>query len=171
MGTTPCPHAPLNISGVLKMPRTTGDGLSNDALDGWLKKRLGRKAYLGAVPVDALPETLKDGQGLIVNLQPSSEGGSHWVCVSHQHGQCLYVDPFGGPPDDRVLTLMRRSKGTPLVSTSAYQPRDSDACGLFCGFVLAHHGRVPLYDLLYVMLRPDSDKRNDRVVRQWAKRQ
>ena len=129
----------------------------------------GTPGYRGAVPVDRLPKTLKQGQSLIINLQTSQEGGSHWVCLKHLSGLSLYFDPFGAPPDDRVLALLHRSGGTPYVNNSQYQHKDSDRCGAYCAYVLQNvRSTNDIYRVLYEDLKPGwstaIQKRNEKRV-------
>ena len=129
----------------------------------------GMQGYRGAVPVDRLPKTLKQGQSLIINLQTSQEGGSHWVCLKHLPGLSLYFDPFGAPPDDRVLALLHRSGGTPYVNNSQYQHKDSDRCGAYCAYVLQNvRSTKDIYRVLYEDLKPGwstaIQKRNEKRV-------
>ena len=115
----------------------------------------GVSGFLGVFPVDTLPRPLKAGQSCIVNLQPSDEAGSHWVCCSRQTAHPVYIDPFGAEPDDRVKTWLG---GHPVVSIGDYQGLRSQQCGEFCVYLLRHlaeHG--DLYRALYNDLVPDGN--------------
>jgi len=142
----------------------TGRGTTNHELDAKLK---GTTGYLGARSVDQIPNRLRAGQSLIVNLQDSTQGGSHWVCVAVLPRHVLYFCPFGGAPDPRVLAMMERSRGRRSIinTTSQYQHSDSGSCGHFCVYVLRRLSEgVSLYDVLYTDLDPMPTKRNERVI-------
>ena len=121
----------------------------------------GVPGFVGVFAVDALPRPLKAGQSCIINLQTSSEAGSHWVCCSRQTAHPVYIDPFGAEPDDRVKRWLG---GHPVVSTGDYQQMRSEQCGQFCVYLLRHlaeHG--DLYRALYDDLVPDGN--NEKCVR------
>ena len=144
----------------------SGRGSSSADLD---RAMQGVAGYQGAVPVDRLPKTLKPRQSVIVNLQTSAEGGSHWVCAKHLRGLSLYFDPFGGQPDDRVLGLLHRSGGKAYINNAQYQNKDSDRCGAYCVYVLQRiQEPKDIYRVLYEDLRPGwsagAQKRNEKRV-------
>lgn len=132
---------------------------TTDQLDDAMKDVRG---FLGTVPVDMLPTTpLKDNQSVIVNLQTSTEGGSHWVCCCRVKGRNVYFCPFGSPPDDRVVRFLG---STCIISTGKYQQLQSKQCGQFCVFFLRHLlQHKDMYRALYDDLRPDED--NERIVK------
>jgi len=136
---------------------------SNGQLDNAMR---GVKGFLGTKGVDEIPQRLRKGQSLIINLQKSTEGGSHWVCArALDDGRAFYFDSYGGNPDDRVLAMLKRTSPRVVNNTSMYQKKDTDTCGHFCVFVLKHLANgTSLYDVLYKHLTPDPSARNERAV-------
>ena len=73
----------------------------------------------------------------IVNLEPSSKGGSHWVCWWIKGDEKYFFDSFGAPPDKRILKYMKKiDKNKILFSTYQIQNFNDTVCGQWCLFVL-----------------------------------
>jgi hypothetical protein len=124
---------------------------SNVELDDAMR---GVRGYMGCVPVDGLPKRLKQHACCIINLQTGDEDGSHWVCCACVGGHRVYFDPFGAPPDDRVVRWLEPT----AVNTGRYQHLDSEQCGEFCVYLLHHlmrHGDI--YQALYEDIVPGAD--------------
>lgn len=145
----------------------SGRGTSNHDLNH--KMRL-IKGYKGAVSVDQIPPRLRKGESIIVNLEDSSQGGSHWVCVIVLPKFVLYFCPFGGSPDPRVVSMMERSRGRRMIinTSSQYQMDDADSCGHFCVYTLTRlQTPSDLYTVLYEDLDPLPTPRNEKTVRKF----
>ena len=125
----------------------------------------GIAGFRGTVAVDKIPAKLKKGESLIINLQTSGEGGSHWVCArALDDGRAFYFDSYGGRPDDRVLAMLKRTSPRIMSNSSQYQKKETGTCGHFCVLVLRLLAEgVPLYDVLYKRITPEPSARNERV--------
>jgi hypothetical protein len=80
---------------------------------------------------DTIPNRAWQNERAVVNLQPQSSDGSHWVCYNKK-GSCVhYFDSFGdlrAPPE-----LQRYLKGcTIFYNTKREQSFDSVVCGHLC---------------------------------------
>jgi hypothetical protein len=135
---------------------------SNSQLDEAMRGVVG---FRGTVPVDQIPRKLGEGESVIINLQTSGEGGSHWVCAKAlDDGRALYFDSYGGRPDDRVLAMLKRTSPKVVTNTSQYQKKETGTCGHFCVLVLRLLAEeVPLYTVLYKRLTPEPSAKNERV--------
>ena len=125
------------------------------------------KKYLGCFAIDALPARLRPGQSLIVNQDRAAGGGTHWMAVASAHGLLAIFDPFGGPPDPRILAMGRASTGKVFANTLQYQPATSSACGPLSAYFIdciQHHDP---YVVLYKDLIPSTSKRNSQVALRW----
>lgn len=95
-----------------------------------LAKELKIKNYLGAFPDDIsieLPQTAR----FVMNYQGSDEGGSHWYGVIRKGKEAFVYDSLGAPPDDRLLSLLRKNKVTKVhYSTKRTQRDDDNVCGV-----------------------------------------
>ena len=106
--------------------------LSNIDINKYAKK-LGLRNFRGCYMRDELnnlkSDTIESG---ILNLNLSTESGSHWTCWYRNHNKKYYFDSFGlSPPNELVdpsgsKTLARRnwSIGSP-AAVSATQPSRS----------------------------------------------
>ena len=94
-----------------------------------------RSRFLGVFPSDRIPVPRKDleQQYLIINLDPASRPGSHWVAVHLKGKRGLYFDSYGKAPfiykirkylddhcDDWTFNKIQRQSYTSTV------------CGQFC---------------------------------------
>ena len=142
-------------------------GTTNVELD---NKLASVKNFFGSRAFDMIPEKIKNGQSIIVNLQDSQHGGTHWACVIVLPKHVLYFCPFGGTADPKVVKMMEKSRGhrSLINTTSQYQDLSKDSCGHFCVFLIKRLSEgACLYDILYNELDPFASKRNERTVRRF----
>jgi len=116
----------MNGSGI----NSNNEPLSNFQLDDKLKDV---KGYLGCFSRDEIP-TLKPGQSIIINLEPHTESGSHWVCLICRPNNNIYLDSFGVAPPEEVLKLR---PGKTLYNAQQYQELTSSRCGMFCAYFIS----------------------------------
>ena len=78
----------------------------------------------------------------IMNLNTSSEPGSHWTCYYSNDTNVFYFDSFGEPPPIELLKYLKSdlefSKDLPVIKRNALtvQHDQSTECGSLCLFVL-----------------------------------
>ena len=132
------------------------------------KAMKGVKGFKGVVPLDGLPTRLNKGDKYIINYQPISEGGSHWIGLCVLGNKAVVFDSFGAKPPEAVVALIKKS-GLGLVANSAtYQMARSGACGEFAVYFLAHtHDYDSLYKVLYEDLEPEPVLHNELVVKRF----
>jgi hypothetical protein len=75
----------------------------------------------------------------ILNLENSSEGGSHWVALIGTQ----YFDPYGVPPTKAISRFAKE------YSVLGYQSLSQEDCGFFCIYFIDNwlKGRNPLFKL------------------------
>lgn len=81
--------------------------------------------------IDTLPKYPNDRESAIVNLETSSENGSHWVCYSKNKNVINYFDSFGNlkPPPQ----LLKYFKGLNVFyNRDRVQKWNSSICGHLC---------------------------------------
>lgn len=95
----------------------------------------GEGRFLGTFPRDLLPANPGRSRGLIINLDESTESGSHWVAIYFDdNGKADYFDSFGLPP----LTLEIKkflSENAPrgwIFNDQCFQSLSSNTCGAYC---------------------------------------
>jgi len=95
---------------------------------------------------------ISDLESLIINIDHSSNDGTHWTCLFTRNNACVYFDSFGLPPPTEVTTYC--NKPIPrLFSTFPLQKPHEVICGHLCIFVLYRLGNgddfPTVLDMLY----------------------
>lgn len=89
----------------------------------------------------------------IVNTDPRSKPGSHWVAIfAPQRSKIEYFDPYGIPPFvNSIIKFIRRNSKRWYFNDLQFQPSAplSTACGLYCIlFVRIRCGRIGFNDFV-----------------------
>ena len=91
--------------------------------------------FVGVFPLDGLPRGI-DGRRtikLIVNLEPRSLPGSHWVAIYRRDGKAFYFDTFGRlPPKDIHTWLSNNSRTWTNFDKTIQLANDKVSCGYIC---------------------------------------
>ena len=74
----------------------------------------------------------KNNYNVIVNLQNSGQGGSHWICLIIRNKNWLYVDSFGGYPHLRIIKHCLKNNKNLGYSAYICQDLKAQTCGLYC---------------------------------------
>src|SRR5271154_4556391 len=61
---------------------------------------------------------------MIVNLDPASQPGSHWVAIYRRHGRAYYFDSFGQHPPDTIRNCLVDNSDSYRHYPRAIQSRD-----------------------------------------------
>lgn len=103
----------------------------------------------GVYACDRLPEKTKHFKAFIVNLDPASEPGSHWVAIYFENGKCYYFCSYGTRP--KILKIRKFIYDNARFlewNEITYQGPYSKSCGHFCLYFLWHIARKkPLHGL------------------------
>lgn len=100
----------------------------------------GYNSFVGVFPCDRLPR-LKPGQAMIVNTEPHTKPGEHWVAFyMTKSGALEYFDSFGLPP---LVPQLRKYINTQAHtrfshSTIQLQHETSETCGNHCIAFVKH---------------------------------
>lgn len=94
---------------------------------------------------DALPKGKpRYSESGVVNIDDSSNPGTHWVAYKKTGNRVQYYDSFGdlSPPIELVIYLRRGNAGVNIeYNYDRYQSFDSFRCGHLClEFLLANDG-------------------------------
>ncbi len=115
---------------------------SSEIYDILTKNETSRKSFGGILPSDKLPVRPKRSQMsrsiyFVVNLDPSTKAGSHWVvCFFKKKGPDVYFDSYGFPPVvDSIKAFMGESFA---YNMKQVQHPLSTACGQWCIFFILH---------------------------------
>lgn len=93
--------------------------------------------FLGVFPSNGMPYPMGERWSFIVNYDPSSKGGSHWIAITRTHGVVNYFDSMGGSPDgdDSILHDQTHFRQwlqiypRYTVNRIQYQKLTADTCG------------------------------------------
>ena len=72
---------------------------------------------------------------LILNIDHSSNTGTHWTSLHIENGVCFYFDSFGFPPPLEIEEYLRKFKKR-HYSSFEIQKANQVICGHFCIYVL-----------------------------------
>ena len=91
----------------------------------------------------------------IINLNTSSEPGSHWTCYYKDEDDIFYFDSFGEPPPMELLKYLKSDadlfKDLPVIKCNALavQHDQSSECGSLCLYLLKKLSLgVPFQDII-----------------------
>ena len=97
--------------------------------------------FLGVYARDEIKEMIVPDRrpiSMIVNTDPGSKPGMHWVCMyldSANEGP--YFDSYGRMPShDDFYSFMSRNGARWVVNNRSLQHRSSDSCGRYCAYYL-----------------------------------
>jgi hypothetical protein len=104
---------------------------------------LQRKHFLGVFANDELPHTIHSFPALlVVNTDPISKPGTHWIAYYFDHQQRLdYFDSQGLPPNGRLARFAKRNSWDMAYCNKPLQGFHSAACGYYCIAFLALRAR------------------------------
>jgi predicted SpoU family rRNA methylase len=113
-----------------KVGKTTTYG---DQLYKVAKKIFGKK-FIGVFPSDKIPKKIKKGCLLIVNVDKSSESGSHWlgVCKDKTKGKILVYDSFGRSIHEILPSIKGKGRNVKSTEYDKEQKIKETNCGARC---------------------------------------
>jgi hypothetical protein len=125
----------------------------NRILDGH-ERTMGMRAF----PSDRVPAHKSSSYGFVLNTQPNSHPGEHWVACAYdaESNVTFFFDSAGNTPEayNKRWSRALRSRGRRFVmySCKAHQNIGTDTCGLWCVYFLhicfanKHVGTLSLSD-------------------------
>ena len=146
-------------------------------LDYCLKKDFLLSKYCeGVFPVGMLPTTTtvlneKLPTAFIVNLDPSTLPGSHWVALYFDKDkQCEYFDSYGRRVSQPTLKnyVKNRCSHEYVYNDKMLQSPYSDVCRQYCLFYLYHRVRQCFMNEITCLFTHDLLEWNDCVVKNWV---
>jgi len=95
------------------------------------------KLFRGCFPADKIPDLNTYPAALIVNEDPSTERGTHWVAIFITNpDHVFYFDSFGFPPNKYISHYLSKFKFLTL-NHHTFQSMLSNACAHYCIFFLS----------------------------------
>jgi hypothetical protein len=103
---------------------------------------------------------------VVMNMDPSTQGGSHWVCIyiENRHGE--YFDSYGlHPPLEAFVKFLNRNCTQWTFNDLELQSLDSNVCGHYCIWFLSERARGRSMDEIVAQFSPRDTAKNDAAVR------
>jgi hypothetical protein len=122
----------------------------------------------GVFASDCLPMFCGGGDtGLVMNLDPSSQSGSHWVSIYIQNGRGEYFDSYGmAPPLEEFLSFLKRNSTSWSYNKQELQSLDSMVCGHYCIWFLSERARGRSMQNIVQQFSNTDTRWNDNAVKQ-----
>lgn len=102
----------------------------------------GLPGFLGVFSSDTISsvgQSSADLTYIICNLSPSTEPGSHWICIIESQFRVFYFDSFGRDcHNEDIARYIRLRKKNVYYSPIEIQDILSDKCGFFCLSLILH---------------------------------
>lgn len=124
-----------------------------------------RKNFGGVFASDKLPSLKNNYVSFIVNLDPISLPGSHWVAVYFKGESAFFFDSYGKPPTGRILKFLIENSTHIFYNEIQYQDVNTVSCGYFCLYFLYKKSR----NLNLSDLKENNQSYNERFIRHFAK--
>jgi hypothetical protein len=123
--------------------------------------------FEGVYASDMLPafcDTSGDGAAVVVNMDPSDRGGSHWVCMFVHKGRGEYFDSYGlAPPLEEFVNFLNRNSTSWTYNKVELQSLNTNVCGHYCIWFLSERARSRTMGEIVAGF-PGDTKRNDAAV-------
>lgn len=95
----------------------------------------------------------KSDECLILNIDESSNNGTHWTCLFIKKGICYYFDSFGFPPPSEVYQYCKKYTDR-NYNTFRIQKPGEVICGHYCIYMLHRLSNgFKFYDVLDELYR------------------
>jgi hypothetical protein len=125
--------------------------------------------FEGVYASDCLPEFCdRQGTALVMNMDPSNLGGSHWVCIYIENGRGEYFDSYGlAPPLEEFANFLERNCTTWTYNKQELQSLDTMVCGHYCIWFLSERARGhSMRDIINQFSTTGNTRTNDVTVKQ-----
>lgn len=99
--------------------------------------------FEGVYASDLLPSFCESrGTAMVMNMDPSNFGGSHWVCLYIEKGRGEYFDSYGlAPPLEEFVSFLNRNCRKWEYNKQELQSLDTTVCGHYCIWFLSERAR------------------------------
>ena len=110
------------------------------------------RIYIGTFASDTFRLSNHSGrQAYVINTDPSTEPGKHWIAMIKDQNNCYYFDSFGLPiyVSQIIETLKENNIKRYRYNSSQIQPFTSQNCGYYClAFILTYLNDLNYDDFL-----------------------
>ena len=129
-----------------------------------------RRVYKGCYPSDKIPKCTKFPCAYVINVDESTEPGSHWVAIyALNTSKALYYDSLGKvPPPEIIADHMAKQFKTVEFQYKGIQNPSSDACGQYAiFFIYMAANKIPLRSIHRIL---QNTKNPDKFVKDFVRR-
>ena len=109
--------------------------------------KITRKIYLGCYAIDELTKINKFPSCLIINSEPRTKSGEHWLaCYLDSHKNVYFFDSYGKEPSFYKLDKFLKNNSLKIFYNTKRIQGILPYCGLYCIFFLIFIVRNRLFD-------------------------
>jgi hypothetical protein len=137
----------------------------------FLHRRLGPQ-FGGVFASNKLPK-IANKNAYIVNLDPASKPGSHWVAIYFDKTKASvdYFDSYGLKPKSvHIIRFLKRNAMFKHYNEHVYQSPCSVVCGQYCLYFLYHRAASQPMSLMQRHFHSTTKEINDRRVVRFTKK-
>ena len=103
---------------------------SSTEIEDYLKNN---SKFIGCFGRNNLPKIVPLPCSLIINTDPTTKPGDHWLGLVLTKKKCFYFDSFGlGIMDKNIIDFLKKYYDKVTINNECIQHYDSDKCGLYC---------------------------------------
>ena len=104
---------------------------SSTEIEDYLKRNT---QFMGCFGTNNLPRTIPQFPcSLIINTDPTTKPGDHWLGLVLTKKKSFYFDSFGlGILNIHIINFLKRYYKKVTINNECIQHIDSDKCGLYC---------------------------------------
>ena len=126
-----------------------------------------QRLFGGVFPSDMLPRRKLGFSQYVINLDPHTKPGSHWVAVHFSHNVAYYFDSYGNAPTNgNILSFLEKNADSIMYNRACFQSKMTDTCGHYCLYFLHRRARgLKLNDL-----NEKKKKKNEHFITQFVYR-
>lgn len=131
-----------------------------------------KKYFRGVFPSDKLPKKIKKPSLLIVNTDPSTSKGSHWVAFYiPRTGKPEYFDSLGRIPEKKeFLEFLAKHGKTFDYNKKRLQGTFSTTCGNYCGVYLYFRSKnIPFKQFLKLFSSKNFELNDSKILELYKK--
>jgi hypothetical protein len=126
------------------------------------------RTYEGVFASDTIPLFCGSRSAMVLNFDPISKEGSHWVCVYVENGKGEYFDSYGMSPHivtPFIYFLDRNCGSNWSYNRHELQSIDSTVCGHYCIWFLSERARGKTMSEIVSQFSNDT-RSNDTLVKE-----
>ena len=139
-----------------------------------INNKINVSSFLGTYAFDELPEPPKEDFSVVVNTEPSTEPGEHWLAIVFKTGIFYFMDSFGRTITSPLFSQDFKKKIKDYFSNYKYRCNPniiqnifSNTCGYYSIYFIRELQNKTMRQTLQIF--SDSFKNNDKLVVDYVK--